>query len=178
MRVGLARQQFGGTFAHAFGTFAAQETAMVQEELQQFQVARANVAAQEEVAAQPAVEVLDDRAGADDLLAQGAHGLLDAMEAAAQSSPQRQLLPPAQRLARVQLLDIEQFADDRQGRLEVGGEFGQILVELQGESQELVAVDMQPTAERVEAMRTERRALSTRRRRNRTARSGRRRGVR
>ena len=38
MRVGLAREKFGGAFADAFGTVAAVEAAVVEEELEQDQV--------------------------------------------------------------------------------------------------------------------------------------------
>ena len=47
MRMRLAREQLGGALVHALGTFAAQEAAMVQEELQQLQIARADLPTQE-----------------------------------------------------------------------------------------------------------------------------------
>ena len=51
MRMGLAREQLGGTLVHALRTFAAQEAAMVQEELQQLQITRADLPTQEKVVA-------------------------------------------------------------------------------------------------------------------------------
>ena len=51
VRVRLARQQLGWAFVNAFGPFAAQEAAMVEEELQQVQVVRPQMSAKEEVAA-------------------------------------------------------------------------------------------------------------------------------
>src|SRR5258705_9908461 len=112
VRVGLAGQQFGGALVNALGMFAAQKAVMVEEELEEFQVSRAQLATQEKIVAQSAVEVLDDRAGADDLFAQGAYGLLQRVEAVTQSCTQRYLFLPAERLAFVQSLQVEQFADE------------------------------------------------------------------
>src|SRR5580658_6096394 len=82
MRVGLASQQLGRTLVNALGMFAAQKAAMIEEELQQLQIARAHVPTQEKIAAQSAVDVLDDRTGADYLLAQSTHGLFQRVEQA------------------------------------------------------------------------------------------------
>ena len=158
VRVRLAGQQFGGTLVDALGAFATQETAMVEKELQQLQVARADFPTQEKVVAQPTVDVLDDRTGADDLLAQVTHGLLQRMETIPQALSQRRLLLPAERLALVQRLQVEQFANAGDRRRKLGGEIGQILLKLQGESQDLVPVVLQERAYRTEAMRAERRA--------------------
>ena len=51
---------------------------------------------------------------------------------------------------------VEQLADDGQGDLEVGGEVGQVLVELGGESPKFVALVFHQGAQGSEAMRTER----------------------
>ena len=59
----LTRQQLGRTLADSTGVFTAQVPAVVQEELKQRQVVLAQLPPQEEVAAQPAVEVLDQTAG-------------------------------------------------------------------------------------------------------------------
>src|SRR5713226_2177704 len=114
--------------------FATQKAAMVEEELQQLQVARADFSAQEKVAAQPAVDVLDDRAGTHDLLTQG---LLDLVETAMQPLAQGRLFLPKQRQTLVERLQVEQVADEGEGHLELGSEFGQVLVELPRESQKL-----------------------------------------
>ncbi len=50
-REGLAGQQFGGTFADAFGVGAAEEAAVVEEELWERQVVGPQVAAEEYVVA-------------------------------------------------------------------------------------------------------------------------------
>src|SRR6202043_853904 len=65
MCMALGVQQFGRAFVDAFGVFTTQIAAMVEEELQQRQVIVAEVTAQKEVAAQAAVEVLDQRTGPD-----------------------------------------------------------------------------------------------------------------
>ena len=57
VRVGLARQRFFRHLANPFGTAAAHEHTVVQEELQQAQVGIAQMASQEEVRAQPRVQV-------------------------------------------------------------------------------------------------------------------------
>jgi len=63
VRLRLPRQEFGGTLAHSLGPVAAGETPVVQEEPQQIQVRVADLATQEKVVAQSAVEILDDRTG-------------------------------------------------------------------------------------------------------------------
>src|ERR1035438_10896509 len=78
--VRVAGQQLRGTFVNAFGMFAAQKAAMVEEKLQQLQIAGANFPAQEKVTSQSAVDILDDRAGAHHLLTQGTHRLLERVQ--------------------------------------------------------------------------------------------------
>src|SRR4029077_8126015 len=70
-----AGQQLARTFALALGPLAAWVAAMVEVELEQFQITRPEMAAQEEVAAQPAVEILDHRTGADGAASQSLDGL-------------------------------------------------------------------------------------------------------
>src|ERR1019366_2313350 len=146
VRVRLAGQQLGRTFVNALETFATQKAAMVEEELQQVQIARADLPAQEKVASQPAVDVFDDRTGTHHLLAQSTHGLFDRVETTTQLFAQGRLFLPTPRLALVERLQVEQFADSGEGRLELGGELGQVLVELPRESQELVAVILEQRA--------------------------------
>src|SRR5712692_926073 len=129
---------------------------MVEKELQQHQVVGAELSAQEEVVTQSAVEVLDDRTGADDVLGQVAHGFLEGVEAVAELLAQRRFFWPTSRLAFVQGQQVEQFADDGHGDLELGGQVGQVLVELGGEGQELVVVVFQERAQGIEAMGTKR----------------------
>jgi acyl dehydratase len=57
--VTLSAERFNGTFVHPFGTSAAWEAAVVEEELEQRQVIVAQSTTQEEVPTQPTVEVLD-----------------------------------------------------------------------------------------------------------------------
>ena len=59
MRMALSGHQFLRTFANAFGTAAALEGAVIQEELQQAEVRCAQLTTQEEVIAQPRVEISD-----------------------------------------------------------------------------------------------------------------------
>ena len=62
MRMALASHQLRRTFPDAFGSPAAQEAAMVQEELEHAQVLSAELAAQREVVAQLRIQVFDQRA--------------------------------------------------------------------------------------------------------------------
>ena len=71
--MGLAAEQLGGALADALRPIAAQEATMVEEKAQQVQVVVADVATQEEVISQAAVEILDDGTGAGRL----GHGLFD-----------------------------------------------------------------------------------------------------
>ena len=61
--VRLTRQQLRGALADPTGVFTAQVPAVIQEELKQRQVVLPQLPPQEEVAAQPAIEVLDQTAG-------------------------------------------------------------------------------------------------------------------
>src|SRR5271157_5432856 len=80
--------------ANTLRMFAAQKAAMVEEELQQLQIARAHLPTQEKVASQPAVDVLDDRTGTHHLLAQSTHRLLHRVETATQLFTQGRLFLP------------------------------------------------------------------------------------
>src|SRR5713101_2213847 len=111
----LPAQQFGRAFVDAFGMLAALEAAMVEEELQQGQVVRTQLSAQEEVAAQSAVDVLDDRTGADDMVRYVTHGFAQVVEMVAEFLPQRRFLLPTQRLTAVACLEVEQLPDDVDG---------------------------------------------------------------
>ena len=63
VRMVLTGEQLCRCFAAAFRLGAAQIRVMVEEKAQQLQIGRADVTAQEEVAAQAAVEVLDQGTG-------------------------------------------------------------------------------------------------------------------
>ena len=88
MGVLSAGHQLGRTFTDSLRDPAAQEAAMVQEELQQFQVRAAELAAQREVVAQPRVQVLDQGARAWCLRHGLCHGVEDGMELTAHPGAQ------------------------------------------------------------------------------------------
>ena len=73
--MGLAGEQLGRGFADALRAIATNQTAMIQKESQQVEVAMTNVAAQEKVIAQATVDIFDDGTGARRL----GHGLLDGL---------------------------------------------------------------------------------------------------
>ena len=64
MRVGVAIEQFGRTFADSLRSITACISAVVEEETQQIQIVIADVPPQEEVVPQAAIEVLYQRTGA------------------------------------------------------------------------------------------------------------------
>ena len=65
MRMALScSHQFFWAFAGSFGAVAAKEGAVIEEELQQVEVGRAQLTAEGKIVAQPRVEVFDERTGA------------------------------------------------------------------------------------------------------------------
>ena len=91
MGMGFSMKQLGGTLADAFRVLAPQKPAMIEEELQQRQILRSQMASQEEIVAEPAVEVLDHGTGADRAAGQGGNRFAHGKEAAAQLSAQEGL---------------------------------------------------------------------------------------
>jgi hypothetical protein len=83
-----------------------------------------------------------------------AHGFLQRIEALAELLSQHCFLLPALRLPRIQRLQFEHLTDDGLRNLKLGGEDGQILIELGRESQQLATVVFQERAYRLEPMRT------------------------
>jgi hypothetical protein len=77
----LIGQEFGRALADPLGALAPQEMMVVEEELEQGQVIGPQMAAEEEVAAQPAVEVLKDGTDTDRLVDQFGDGHADHKEA-------------------------------------------------------------------------------------------------
>jgi hypothetical protein len=55
----IPRAKFFWAFADAFGTVAAKEGAVIEEELQQVEIRCAQLTAEEKIVAQPRVEVFD-----------------------------------------------------------------------------------------------------------------------
>ena len=58
----LPGHQLFGAFANAFWNIAAQESAMIQEELKQTEIRGVELFAQEEIIAQPGIEIFHERA--------------------------------------------------------------------------------------------------------------------
>ena len=88
MRMLLPGHEFGGAFAPALGPPASCEGAVIQEEAQQIQIPLAQMAAEEEVVAKAAVEVLDHGAAAVGFIHRVGNGLQDAVEFPAQQPVQ------------------------------------------------------------------------------------------
>ena len=95
VRVGFARQQFRRALADAFGSLTPQEAAMIEEELEQGQIVRPQMAAEEEIVSEPAVKVLDYRTGAGCAIGQFSDGHTELKETVAESLAQRGLAWPA-----------------------------------------------------------------------------------
>lgn len=126
MGVLLAVEKLGRTFVLAFGMLAARKAPMVEEELQQAQIVRAELATQEEVTAQAAIDVLDHRTGAHDLVGQILQRLTKAPEARAELAAQGGFLLPTPGLTWVQNLHVEQGANDVERKLIALGQGVQI----------------------------------------------------
>jgi len=129
---------------------------MIEEELEQDQVIAADFSAQEKVAPQSAVDVLDDRTGTDGLVGEFVRGLLKVVKAVAELLTQCRFFLPTFGLSLVQHLEIEQGTHDGHWNLKLGSKSGQILVELSGERQQLLAVVFQHCAYRIELQPVER----------------------
>src|SRR6266404_3036833 len=80
----LAGQQFRWAAVDALGVLAAEEAAVVEEELQQVQIIRSQVTPQEEIVPQAAVEVLDHGTGSDRAARHCRHRLAQVVETPAQ----------------------------------------------------------------------------------------------
>src|SRR5260370_16029741 len=133
---------------------------MVEEELKQGQVVRAEVPTEGEVVPQPTVEILDQGAGANGMVGHFADGLVDIVEAVMESLWELGLTTPATRVGVAEVLQTQQFAERVDGDLESGGEFGEVAVEFLSEAEQLIAMVVEKGAERVEAVRAERGAVA------------------
>ena len=149
----LAGEQLGGALADALGPIAAQEAAMVEEKAQQVQVVVANVATQEEVISQAAVEILNDGTGSRRL----GHDLLDGGFEIVQ--PMAKLMVQrgaALSMRGVMLIDALQFTDGvhpKRRHVEAHGQVVQLLIQHAGESQQLIALVFERPSHRADAMR-------------------------
>src|SRR5262245_29394125 len=101
--VGMPRtcQKLRRAFADPFAMLAAQEAAMIEEELKQGQIARSQVATEKEVAPQPAVEIFDNRTGTYRALGQTFDVLAHRVISGTQFLVQHGISLPALRQARV-----------------------------------------------------------------------------
>src|SRR3954452_14769810 len=108
--VRLARQQLRGALPHSLGVFAPEIATVVQEVLEQHQVVLPQLAPQEEVIPKPAVEVLNQAAGANhmsrQLLDVGTHPVITP----SQRLSQRRFARPAPPVARRQRLHLQDRA--------------------------------------------------------------------
>src|SRR5215510_1056433 len=129
---------------------------MVEEEAEQFQVIRSEVATQEEVAAQATVEVLHQGAGTDHFASQLFQDRAEVIEATAELLAQGGFLLPALRPALIEGLEIKQLARDRDVDLELRGDGLEIAVELRREVEQVVALLLQHVSDRLDAVRAQR----------------------
>src|SRR5689334_20618240 len=87
---------------------AAEQTAMVEEELQHLQVVGPEVPAQEEVLAQPAVDILDDRTGPYRLAVNRRYRHAQVVKPPAELLPQGGLHRSTARIVHVPRLEVQQ----------------------------------------------------------------------
>ena len=83
----------------------------------------------------------------------GPNGLAQSVEAAAEQAAQVGCAGRTARVGVAKGLQVEQVANGVAADLEVGGESGQVAIELAGEGQERIPLVVQESAERVEAVR-------------------------
>src|SRR4051794_33127239 len=136
MRVRPTGQQLGRCLAHALATITPLQLPVVQEELQQRQVIRAQVPPEEEVTPKPAVEVLHQRTGPDRALCQRSHCDLDLVEPTTESFADGRFLSPAPWVALVARQDTEELPEQLRGYLELLPQHLQLLVECAREGQQ------------------------------------------
>src|SRR5436190_17579513 len=111
---------------------------MVEEELEQTQVGGPQLAAEEEVGPQSAVEILDQGAGSNRLGLRLGDRFADLVEPAAQLMTEHGLLLPATGVALTSGEHPEHPAQQLGGALEFTRQPGQVVVESLRESQELL----------------------------------------
>ena len=132
---------------------AALIAAVVEEELQQRQVVVAQVPAQEEVAAQAAVEVLDEGTGPDGAVAQFVECLAQREVALSQDTTQRRVAVPAFGAVEGDGLHGEElayvFGSDRQD----SGQGREVAVELGGEGEQVVPLTSEVADEPAQELR-------------------------
>src|ERR1700674_1182723 len=133
MRVRLTGQQLGRCLSHALGTLTSLQPPVIQEELQQRQVIRAQVPPEEEVTPKPTVEVLHQRTGPDRALGQRGHCGLDLVEPTAKSLAYGCFLGPAPRGALAACQNAEKSPEQFCGYLELLPQQLQLLIEHQRE---------------------------------------------
>ena len=174
MRVCLAAQKLSWRLAHALGTVAALQPSVVQVELQQRQIVRAQVPAEEKVGPQPTVEVFHQRTGPNRVLGQRGDGELNLVEPAPEVLAHGRFLGPAPWVALVARQRPEQAPWQFSGDLEVAPQLLQILIEPTGEGEEIVPLILQGAANRPQPIDALRRGPATLPPQSRRARSGRR----
>src|SRR5512144_593459 len=113
---------------------------MIEKKAQQVQVGRANLAAQEEVVTQPAVEVFDQRAGPVEVLAQVTECLLEGKEGAVEALMQRRSLGPIGCSRGTHTRQGQQFTQGRHWYRKLRRQRLQRLIESGGEGQQRIAL--------------------------------------
>ena len=126
---------------------------MVEEEPQQVQVAVAQVASQEEVVPQPAVEVLDDRTGPRGVFDDAADLPLDGGEAALELVAQWPLGLPVGGGVAIQRFQMGDLLDPITGYVQPLGQDGELVLLDADECQQIVTLFAQRLADRSDAVR-------------------------
>ena len=153
VRMPLSCQPFGGSFADALGPVTAQESPVVQEEPQQIQVPMADLATQEEVAAQSAVEILDDGTGARGLGHRLQNRLVDRMPSLFQEALPSGGPLPVEIGSLVQGLDLTEGLYGRPGHGKPLGHLPEFLLQDLDKRQQGRSMVCQRPKERPDAMR-------------------------
>lgn len=158
VRVSLAREQLGRALLDPLGMLTAQKASLIEKELQQGQVVRPQLAAEEKVVAEAAVEVLHHRTGTHRLTCDLRDGFTHGIQASAELLAQGGLLGPAPGLVGRDPLDREYVTDQGGRNVKLLSQMGEILLQLSREGQQFTAVIVQERGQRLQTGRAQRHA--------------------
>ena len=153
MRLGFARQEFRGAFADGLVAGAAHESMVVQEEPQEVEVLVPEMPAQEEVVSKAAVEVLYNRTRSWCIGHRIEDCGLDVVKRSSQLPAKLRLAFPVARLLLVQTMQLADRVNEIDGDVEPPGDVGQLPVEDCGEGEDVVALVLERTPDRADAVR-------------------------
>lgn len=156
VRVTLAGQQLRRTLANALWTDAPDESAVIDKETKQLQVVVTDMTAQEEIIAQTAVEILDNRTCPRCVGHRFLDGTLDIVEPVPKLLAERGLALPIGRTSIVHALEFTYCMDKADGDTKPRGDLGEFLIENTDEGQNLTPLILEGGADGTNTVRAQR----------------------